>query len=135
MLPTYKKKKIAIAGDAFILSPFDMLNVFRHRLRDFFDFDYQVECFVPEAKRKYGYFSLPILVGDTFVARMDLKADRKKKTLIINNLHFEKVKITNAMLVKIDDAIRVFAKFNKCTSITITKSNNKVAMKMLRVKD
>lgn len=135
MLPTYKKKKIAIAGDAFILSPFDMLNVFRHRLRDFFDFDYQVECFVPEAKRKYGYFSLPILVGDTFVARMDSKADRKKKTLIINNLHFEKVKITNAMLVKIDDAIRVFAKFNKCTSITITKSNNKVAMKMLRVKD
>ncbi len=44
MLPHYKKKKINIAGDAFILSPFDILNVFRHRLRDFFNFDYQVEC-------------------------------------------------------------------------------------------
>src|SRR5262249_34942690 len=57
MLPTYEKKKITIAGDAYVLSPFDMLNVFRHRLRDFFDFDYQVECFVQESKRKYGYFS------------------------------------------------------------------------------
>ena len=94
MLPDYKKKKITIAGDAFILSPFDMLNVFRHRLRDFFDFDYQVECFVPEAKRKYGYFSLPILIGDTFVARMDSKADRKQKMLTIHNLHFEPVKMT-----------------------------------------
>jgi hypothetical protein len=66
---------IELAGDAFILSPFDILNVFRHRLRDFFDFDYQIECFVPAPKRKYGYFSLPVLVGDTFVARMDAKAD------------------------------------------------------------
>ncbi|MEQ8426058.1 MAG: crosslink repair DNA glycosylase YcaQ family protein, partial [Cyclobacteriaceae bacterium] len=108
MLSGYKKKKINIAGDAFVLSPFDMLNVFRHRLRDFFDFDYQVECFVPEAKRKYGYFSLPILVGDTFVARMDSKADRKQGNLIIHNLHFESIKITKPMMEKIIDAIRGF---------------------------
>src|SRR5258708_4192637 len=71
MLPTYKNKKIELSGDAFILSPWDVLNVFRRRLREFFDFDYQIECFVPEPKRKYGYFSLPVLVGDTFIARMD----------------------------------------------------------------
>jgi len=132
MLPVYEKKKITIAGDAFVLSPFDTLNVFRHRLRDFFDFDYQVECFVPQAKRKYGYFSLPILVGDTFVARMDAKADRKEKTLVIHNLHFEKVKITNAILVKIVDAIQTFAKFNRCTGIAIKKSNHKEILKKLR---
>jgi uncharacterized protein len=132
MLPAYKNKKIAIAGDAFILSPFDILNVFRHRLRDFFNFDYQVECFVPEAKRKYGYFSLPILIGDEFVARMDAKADRKQRKLIIHNLHFERVKMTNSNTEKLYQAIREFALFNKCTGITPLKSNNKMILKKLR---
>ena len=132
MLPDYKKKKITISGDAFILSPFDILNVFRRRLRDFFDFDYQVECFVPEPKRKYGYFSLPILIGDTFVARMDSKADRKQKVLTIHNIHFESVKMTKSMTAKVSDAIQAFAKFNGCTTIMITKSNNKAILKALR---
>jgi len=132
MLPGYKKKKITIAGDAFILSPFDMLNVFRHRLRDFFGFDYQVECFVPEAKRKYGYFSLPILIGDRFVARMDAKADRKQKLLIIHNLHFERVEMTRPMEAKLCAAILEFAGFNGCTKIAITKSNNKSLLKTIR---
>jgi uncharacterized protein YcaQ len=132
MLPSYKKKKITIAGDAFVLSPFDMLNAYRHRLRDFFGFDYQVECFVPEAKRKYGYFSLPILVGDIFVARMDSKADRKKATLAIHNLHFEPVKMTKDTMAKVCDAIQAFAKFNECTAMTVTKSNNKVVLNTLR---
>ena len=125
MLPFYKKKKIIIAGDAFVLSPFDMLNVYRHRLRDFFDFDYQVECFVPAPKRKYGYFSLPILVGDTFVARMDSKTDRKRKTLIIHNLHFEPIKIIQPATAKICEAIEAFARFNGCNGIVVTRSNNK----------
>jgi uncharacterized protein YcaQ len=133
MLPVYKNKKISIAGDAFILSPFDTLNVFRHRLRDFFDFDYQVECFVPAAKRKYGYFSLPILIGDEFIARMDAKADRKQRKLIIHNLHFEKVKLTGSMTAKLCDAIKAFATFNACTSITLTKSNDKAFLKAIRL--
>jgi len=132
MLPEYEKKKITIVGDAFVLSPFDILNVFRRRLRDFFDFDYQVECFVPEAKRKFGYFSLPILIGDTFVARMDSKADRKQKTLTIHNIHFESVKMTKAMMAKVCDAIQTFAGFNGCTGIIIIKSNNKSLLKNLR---
>ncbi|MES1218400.1 MAG: crosslink repair DNA glycosylase YcaQ family protein [Bacteroidota bacterium] len=132
MLPLYKNKKIELAGDAFILSPFDILNVFRHRLKDFFDFDYQVECFVPAPKRKYGYFSLPVLIGDTFVARMDAKADRKQRTLIIHNLHFEKVKMTRPMTIKLSDAIKAFADFNGCVRITITKSNNRAVLKTLR---
>jgi uncharacterized protein YcaQ len=132
MLPDYKKKKITLSGDAFILSPFDILNVFRRRLRDFFDFDYQVECFVPEAKRKYGYFSLPILIGDTFVARMDSKSDRKQKVLTIHNIHFESVKMTKSMTAKVSDAIQSFAKFNSCSAIVITKSNNKALLKALR---
>lgn len=132
MLPGYKGKKIQLSGDAFILSPFDTLNVFRHRLRDFFDFDYQIECFVPAPKRKYGYFSLPILIGDTFIARMDSKADRKQKTLIIHNLHFEKVKLDRSMFDKLTDAIQRFARFNQCGDIVITKSNNRQNLKAVK---
>jgi uncharacterized protein len=134
MLAGYKKKKINIAGDAFILSPFDILNVFRHRLRDFFDFDYQVECFVPAPKRKYGYFSLPILIGDQFVARMDAKADRKQKMLTIHNLHFEQVKMTRPMIEKFCVAMEAFALFNACSEVAITKSNNKILLKTMREK-
>jgi uncharacterized protein YcaQ len=132
MLPSYKKKKIELAGDAYVLSPFDVLNVFRHRLKDFFGFDYQIECFVPQAKRKYGYFSLPILVGDTFVARMDSKADRKQKTLTVHNLHFEPVKLSQHTIGKIIEAIRTFAKFNQCATIIIKKSNSKPYLKAIR---
>jgi len=130
MLPAYRNKKIELAGNAYILSPFDTLNVFRHRLRDFFDFDYQIECFVPAPKRKYGYFSLPILIGDTFVARMDSKADRKQRTLLVHNLHFEPVKLTKSAAARLTDAIRTFARFNNCTDIIIAKSNNRQFLKL-----
>jgi uncharacterized protein YcaQ len=126
------KKKINLTGETFILSPFDIVNVFRRRLKDFFDFDYQIECFVPAPKRKYGYFSLPVLVGDTFIARMDSKADRKTGILNVNNLHFEDVKITKAMISDLTDSIKAFAKFNQCKEINIDKCNNKPALKQIR---
>lgn len=132
MLPGYKNKKIKLSDDAFVLSPFDILNVLRHRLKDFFDFDYQIECFVPQAKRKYGYFSLPVLAGDTFVARMDSKADRKHRQLTIHNLHFEPLPLTEPMISKIADAIRTFAEFNQCREVIIKKSNNKQLVKAIR---
>ncbi len=132
MLPGYKNKKIELSGDAFILSPFDTLNVFRRRLKDFFDFDYQIECFVPEPKRKYGYFSLPILVGDTFVARMDSKADRKQRVLTVHNLHFEPVKLSKPTIAKLTDAIKTFAQFNQCGEIIFKKSNNKQYLKAVK---
>lgn len=132
MSPASKNKKIRLTGEAFILSPFDILNVFRHRLRDFFDFDYQIECFVPEAKRKYGYFSLPVLVGDKFVARMDSKAERQQHALIVHNLHFEKVKLTAPELARVTDAIKAFAVFNQCPDIVFKRSNHKQYLKSIR---
>ena len=87
---------------------------------------------MPAAKRKYGYFSLPVLIGDTFIARMDAKADRKEKTLIIHNLHFEKVKMTGEMTEKLKEAIQRFAGFNACTSIIITKTNNNTSLRGLK---
>ncbi|NIJ52921.1 winged helix-turn-helix domain-containing protein [Dyadobacter arcticus] len=119
-----QETNIDISNEVFILSPFDILNVFRHRLKDFFNFDYQIECFVPAPKRQYGYFSLPILAGETFIARMDAKADRKQKVLIVHNLHFEPVDLDPITIEKFIQALKAFVQFNKCRDILFKKSNN-----------
>ncbi|WP_316831453.1 winged helix-turn-helix domain-containing protein [Pedobacter aquatilis] len=125
--PLYMLKEqhinLEVSDGVFILSPFDILNVFRHRLRDFFDFDYQIECFVPAPKRIYGYFSLPILAGDVFIARMDAKADRKKKILQVNNIHFEAVELQQKTIEKFADALKAFVAFNQCFDIRFDKCN------------
>jgi uncharacterized protein YcaQ len=126
-----QQTEVELSGEAFILSPFDILNVFRHRLKDFFDFDYQIECFVPAAKRKYGYFSLPVLIGDTFVARMDAKAERKQKVLLIYNLHFEDIELNESMIGEIVDALKAFVQFNQCRDIVFKKTNNDAYLKAI----
>lgn len=68
-----------------ILNPFDPLVRNRKRLSRFFGFDYTIEIFVPQHKRRWGYYVYPILEGDRFVARIELKADRKAGILNIVN--------------------------------------------------
>lgn len=130
MLPG-QESNAPLSNDVFILSPFDILNVFRYRLKDFFNFDYQIECFVPAAKRQYGYFSLPILAGETFIARMDAKADRKNKVLIVHNIHFEPVAINEAIMEKLIHSLEKFMEFNQCREITFRKSNNETYLKKI----
>lgn len=72
-----------------ILSPFDNLLIQRQRMRDLFDYDYQIECYVPEAKRKFGYFVLPLLMGQNFIGRLDAKVDRKSQKLSVKSTFFE----------------------------------------------
>ena len=71
-------------------------------------------------------------IGDTFVARMDSKADRKQHVLTIHNLHFESLKLSKPMVAKICDAIKTFAKFNQCEVINIKKSNDKSLLKVIQ---
>jgi len=72
------------------------------------------------------------LIGDTFVARMDSKADRKQRILIIHNLHFEPIKLTKSIVGKVCDAVKNFAEFNHCDAIIIQKSNDKSLLKIVR---
>jgi len=74
-------------GRAALLSPFDRLIHDRKRMTELFQFDYQLEMYKPVAKRRWGYFALPVLHGDRLVGKLDATADRKTGVLRVNALH------------------------------------------------
>ena len=93
-----------------VLNPFDPVIHDRTRTQRRFGFDYTIECFVPEKKRRYGYYVLPILERDRFVGRLDPKFDRERGVLEISKVWWEPgVRPTKKRLLDLDTALHLFA--------------------------
>jgi uncharacterized protein len=75
------------AGRAAVLSPLDRLVYDRKRMADIFEFDYQLEMYKPVAKRRWGYWAMPVLVGDRLVGKVDATAERDRGVLRVDAVH------------------------------------------------
>jgi len=97
------------------LAPLDPMLWDRKLIEALWDYRYSWEIYTPAAKRKYGYYVLPMLNGDRLIGRIEPKADKKSKTLTVRNLWFEPgVRQTKKLSGLIDKAVQRLAKFNDC---------------------
>jgi uncharacterized protein YcaQ len=116
------------------LSPFDNLVIQRKRTLELFDFDYQLECYLPEPKRIFGYFSLPILWGDELIGRMDSKADRKNKEFQVRFLGLnQNIRSYDELVQPLSSELRRFAEYNECDSISFQRLEPAELKSMLEV--
>jgi len=110
-----------------LLSPFDPVVWFRDRSERLFDFRYRIEIYTPEAKREYGYYVLPFLMGDQIVGRVDLKADRKAKTLLVQASHLEPGQSEAEVAAALADELGQVARWQGLSSILVKPRGNLAA--------
>jgi uncharacterized protein YcaQ len=110
-------------GEA-LLSPFDPMLWQRDRVAHLFNFDYRIEIYVPESKRQYGYYVLPLLIEDSLVARLDLKADRKANVLRVLSAHFEVGESDERVAVATMRELRVLCQWLGLAQLDIANRGN-----------
>ncbi len=124
---------LRLSKQVHLLCPFDNLVIQRKRVQEVFGFDYQIECYVPQPKRKYGYYCLPILHGTELVGRLDPKAERKTGVLEIRNLALEAAaKADETFAGLLARRLAALAAFNNCKKVSIGTCNNKAFKSLLK---
>ena len=127
-----KNLKLAKAAEAetlepeltTLLSPFDPLVWDRARARAVFGFDYKLECYTPAPKRRYGYFTLPILRRGSLVGRLDAKAHRKDGVFEIKSLYIEpSTRVSLEMMNDIAAALRECAAWHATPALVVRASD------------
>ena len=100
------------------LAPLDPLFWDKTLVTALWDFRYSWEIYTPASKRKYGYYTLPILWGDAFIGRIETVADRKSNTLRVKNVWLEAgVRQTGKLQVTLERTLSRFARFNDCSKV------------------
>jgi uncharacterized protein YcaQ len=99
-----------------ILSPFDPLIIQRKRLKLFFGYEYRFEAYVPKHKRVFGYFCCPVLIGDRIVAALDLKTDRSRRELLVQQWNWIGRSASRAHQQQVEAALHKFEQFQLCRS-------------------
>jgi uncharacterized protein len=94
-----------------ILSPFDPLIIQRKRTHRFFDYEHRFEAYVPKEKRRFGYFALPVLVDNDIVAAIDLKTDRNKQKLLMQQWTWIGERPRRDLKRRIEEALHRFERF------------------------
>ena len=102
------------------LAPLDPLLWDKAMLAALWDFRYSWEIYTPASKRKYGYYTLPVLWGSDFIGRIEAVADQKEDTLRVKNIWLEPgVRQTGKLQLAFDRTLRRFARFNDCTRVEL----------------
>lgn len=110
--PNALEQPSAVDADlVHILSPFDPLVIQRKRLAQFFGYEHRFEAYVPKDKRVFGYFALPVLVGDEVVAAIDLKTDRQQRKLIVQQWTWLQTKQQRRLKQLIEEELHRFERF------------------------
>jgi uncharacterized protein YcaQ len=109
---------------ATLLSPFDSLIWDRRRTLQVFGFDYRIEVYVPAPQRTYGYFVLPVLLGDSLVARLDLKADRQASVVRIGGAYVEPGADAPTVAAAVADEVDALRQWLGLDGIAIARRGN-----------
>jgi hypothetical protein len=111
-----------------VLSPFDPVVWDRKRASALFDFDYVIECYVPAAKRKYGYFVLPILNRGKLIGRIDAKAHRATGVFEVKALHLEPgVRVSGRLIADVRRALQRCADWHGTPELSIVSAPDGLA--------
>jgi uncharacterized protein len=107
-----------------LLSPFDPVVWDRKRGLDLFSFDYKIECYTPAPKRKYGYFTLPILHNNHVIGRLDPKAHRQDGIFEVKALHLEPhVQVDDGLIARVRQAIQDCAAWHQTPQVVVRWCN------------
>jgi uncharacterized protein YcaQ len=117
-----------------LLSPFDPVVWDRARALELFDFEYRIEVYTPAAKRRYGYYSLPILHRGELIGRLDAKAHRKEGMFEVKAVHLESdVPVTEDLVSGISATLRDCAEWHGTPEVRVNSSHPPELAEALRI--